>query len=88
MKRDEPWRPRVRASAVLRYDNARKVHVLLLPERVVVLHGAGRAVLERCDGSRTVEEIADTFTGEVRSAQARREITSFLDRLHAEGCLR
>ncbi|MFI0242526.1 pyrroloquinoline quinone biosynthesis peptide chaperone PqqD [Streptomyces sp. NPDC016845] len=82
------WRPRVHSAAVLRHDPTRRVDVLLLPERVIVLHGTGRAVLERCDGRHTVAEIAATFTGDVGVEQAQREITSFLERLRTEGCLR
>ncbi|GAA2333985.1 pyrroloquinoline quinone biosynthesis peptide chaperone PqqD [Streptomyces kunmingensis] len=83
-----PWRPRVHSAAVLRHDPTRRVDVLLLPERVIVLHGTGRAVLERCDGRRTVAEIAETFTAEAGAGRAQREIASFLERLRTEGCLR
>ncbi|MGW0903183.1 pyrroloquinoline quinone biosynthesis peptide chaperone PqqD [Streptomyces sp. NPDC002853] len=88
MNGSDPWRPRVHSAAVLRYDPARQVDVLLVPERVIVLHGTGRAVLECCNGRRTVEEIAETLADGIGAEQARREITSFLERLRAEGCLR
>ncbi|WP_221358886.1 pyrroloquinoline quinone biosynthesis peptide chaperone PqqD [Streptomyces beigongshangae] len=83
-----PWRPRVPAAAVLRHDRARGTDVLLLPERVVVLHGSGRAVLDLCDGSRTVDEIAGLLPAGADTTRVRHEVSSFLHRLRAEGCLR
>ncbi|MDQ0771673.1 pyrroloquinoline quinone biosynthesis protein D [Streptomyces aurantiacus] len=82
------WRPRVPAAAVLRHDRARGTDVLLLPERVVVLHGSGRAVLDLCDGSHTVDEIADLLSAGVDTPRVRHEVSSFLHRLRTEGCLR
>jgi pyrroloquinoline quinone biosynthesis protein D len=83
-----PWRPRVPAAAVLRHDQVRGTDVLLLPERVVVLHGSGRAVLDLCDGSRTVDEIADLLSAGTGTPRVRHEVSSFLHRLRTEGCLR
>ncbi|MEV5516232.1 pyrroloquinoline quinone biosynthesis peptide chaperone PqqD [Streptomyces flaveolus] len=88
MSNDLPWRPRVLPSAVLRHDRARGADVLLLPERVVVLHGSGRAVLALCDGSRTVDEIAGLLSDGADAPRVRHDLSSFLHRLRTEGCLR
>ncbi|MFG3131409.1 pyrroloquinoline quinone biosynthesis peptide chaperone PqqD [Streptomyces tendae] len=88
MTDDQPWRPAVPSAAVLRHDRTRGTDVLLLPERVVVLHGSGRGVLELCDGTRTVEEITLLVPDGVQEERVRREISSFLHRMHTEGCLR
>jgi pyrroloquinoline quinone biosynthesis protein D len=88
MSDDPPWRPRVLAAAVLRHDRTRGSDVLLLPERVVVLHGSGRAVLDLCDGTRTVHEIAGLLSAGADGSAVRHEIFSFLHRLRTEGCLR
>ncbi|WP_338703229.1 pyrroloquinoline quinone biosynthesis peptide chaperone PqqD [Streptomyces sp. Q6] len=83
-----PWCPTLPPGALLRHDPVRGAHVLLLPERVVVLHGSARAVLELCDGHRTGDDIA-TLLVEQHPAQAEREgIALFLDRLRTQGCLR
>jgi pyrroloquinoline quinone biosynthesis protein D len=50
-------RPRLAPHARLRFDPARKRHVLLTPEAVTVLNDTGAAILELCDGERTVAEI-------------------------------
>ena len=88
MTGDAPWRPRLPASALLRHDRTRDADVLLLPERVVVLHGSGRAVLELCDGVRTVDEVVTRLTAQHPERVVPDDVISFLDRLRKEGCLR
>jgi pyrroloquinoline quinone biosynthesis protein D len=50
-------RPRLGRGVKLRWDRTRERHVLLLPETVVVLNATGAAILELCDGQRSVAEI-------------------------------
>ncbi|MET9892297.1 pyrroloquinoline quinone biosynthesis peptide chaperone PqqD [Streptomyces sp. NPDC006465] len=88
MTGDVPWRPRLPASALLRRDRTRDADVLLLPERVVVLHGSGWAVLDLCDGVRTVDEVVTRLTAEHPEHGVPDDVISFLDRLRKEGCLR
>jgi pyrroloquinoline quinone biosynthesis protein D len=52
-------RPRLMRGVRLRRDERRGGHVLLAPERVVRADPVAVAVLERCDGSRTLGEIVD-----------------------------
>jgi coenzyme PQQ biosynthesis protein PqqD len=47
--------------ARLEYDAVRDRPVLLYPEGAVLLNDTGRAILELCDGRRTVAEIAATL---------------------------
>jgi pyrroloquinoline quinone biosynthesis protein D len=49
--------PRLGRGVRMRFDRTRDRHVLLLPETVVVLNATGTAILELCDGSRTVAGI-------------------------------
>lgn len=50
-------RPALSRHVRLTFDQVRGTHVLLGPEAVVVLNATGAAILELCDGSRTVTEI-------------------------------
>jgi pyrroloquinoline quinone biosynthesis protein D len=50
-------RPRLAPHARLTFDLARQRHVLLTPEAVTLLNDTGAAILELCDGERTVAEI-------------------------------
>jgi len=44
--------------ARLDFDPVRQRHVLLYPEGTVLLNDSGAAILQLCDGHRTVSEIA------------------------------
>ena len=50
-------RPRLAPHVMLTFDQARGGHVLLTPETVTLLNDTGAAILELCDGERTVGEI-------------------------------
>ncbi|MFP5022086.1 pyrroloquinoline quinone biosynthesis peptide chaperone PqqD [Pseudonocardia phyllosphaerae] len=50
-------RPRLGPHVRMRPDRASGGWVLLGPETVVVLNRTGHAVLERCDGERTVDDV-------------------------------
>ncbi len=81
-----PDRPRLARHVRLRFDPARGQHVLLTPEAVTVLNGTGAAVLELCDGQRTVTEIVAELRGRYASVEDD-EVRLFLDRLAARRCL-
>jgi pyrroloquinoline quinone biosynthesis protein D len=49
--------PRLWRLARLEYDPVRQRHVLLYPEGAVLLNDTGAAILELCNGSRTVDQI-------------------------------
>lgn len=48
----------------LRFDETRKVWVLLAPERLLTPSETAVAVLERCDGARTVADVARLLAAE------------------------
>jgi pyrroloquinoline quinone biosynthesis protein D len=50
-------RPRLAPHVRLTFDQARGGYVLLTPETVTLLNDTGAAILELCDGERTVDEI-------------------------------
>jgi pyrroloquinoline quinone biosynthesis protein D len=41
----------------LQWEQAQSAHVLLYPEGMVKLNGSAGAIMSRCDGQRTLEEI-------------------------------
>lgn len=53
-----PERPALAKRARMRFDKTRDSHVLLLPERVVMLSESAAEILELCNGERTAAEIA------------------------------
>jgi pyrroloquinoline quinone biosynthesis protein D len=83
---DGAGRPRLARHVRLRFDPARERHVLLTPEAVTVLNGTGAAVLELCDGQRTVAEIVAELRGRYAHVDDD-EVRRFVDRLAARRCL-
>jgi pyrroloquinoline quinone biosynthesis protein D len=54
---DDSARPRLAPHVRMRFDAARGQHTLLSPETVWVINGTGAAIVQLCDGRRTVAEI-------------------------------
>jgi pyrroloquinoline quinone biosynthesis protein D len=54
-----PERPKLAPGVRLHFDKARDAWVLLAPERVIELEGPANDILQRCDGSRSIDQIID-----------------------------
>ena len=76
-------RPRLGPHVRLVHDQARQRIVMLTPETVTVLNGTGAAILELCDGERTVAEILAELRGRYDRV-ADDEVRSFLADLIAK----
>jgi pyrroloquinoline quinone biosynthesis protein D len=72
--------PKLWRLARLDYDQVRQRPVLLYPEGAVLLNDTGAAILELCDGSRTVSEIVTILT-ERYHADVSADVTEYLDRM-------
>jgi pyrroloquinoline quinone biosynthesis protein D len=76
-------RPKLKRKARLRFDERAGKHLLLYPERGLLLDEIGTAICRLCDGSRTVDamvaELAERFRGE--TARIRSELIAFLQQL-------
>lgn len=51
--------PKLAAKARLKFDKVRGKHLLLLPERVVILNESAASILTLCDGSQTVSSMSE-----------------------------
>ena len=49
--------PAIAPGMRLQWEEAQQAHVLLYPEGMVKLNGSAGAIMSRCDGRRTLEEI-------------------------------
>jgi pyrroloquinoline quinone biosynthesis protein D len=83
---DQADRPRLARHVRLTYDQARQRPVLLTPETVTLLNGTGAAILELCDGARTVAEIVAELRGRY-DCVAEAEVRAFLAGLLARRCV-
>jgi pyrroloquinoline quinone biosynthesis protein D len=66
-------RPRLPRGVRLKHDEARGGHVLLAPERVVRADPVAVAILQRCDGTRTLIEIVEELCAAYKGDRARIE---------------
>jgi pyrroloquinoline-quinone synthase len=81
-------RPRVRASASIRFDPVEGRDLAVLPERAVRLNASGREILDLCDGRRSGEEIAAVLRGrhsEVAALES--DVHEFLGHMQRLGVL-
>jgi pyrroloquinoline quinone biosynthesis protein D len=69
--------PRLWRLARLDFDRVRQRHVLLYPEGAVLLNDTGAAILELCDGTRTIEQIVTILT-EQYQADVSADVTEYL----------
>jgi pyrroloquinoline quinone biosynthesis protein D len=78
-------RPRLVTGARLRYDEVREEHVLLVPEGVVRLNPTAAAVLELCDGERSVDEIIGSLSARYEGSDLRDDVQGLVDGLSQRG---
>ena len=76
-------RPRLAPHVRLTFDRARRGYALLTPETVTLLNDTGAAILELCDGERTVGEILTELRDRYNRV-ADDEVRDFLARLVAK----
>ncbi|MDL5156637.1 pyrroloquinoline quinone biosynthesis peptide chaperone PqqD [Actinomycetospora termitidis] len=79
--------PRLARGVKLRFDRSRERHVLLLPETVVELNGTGTAILQLCDGQRTVADIVAALReqyADVPEGQVVAYLAKLAERRHLE----
>ena len=73
--------------ARLDFDPVRQQRVLLYPEGVVLLNDTGGAILDLCDGRRTVADIA-TLLGERYDCDVTADVVEYLTALEARELVR
>ena len=64
----------------LRLQRQRRQKVLLYPEGAMLLNDTGAAILELCDGHRTIDDIA-TILGERYHCDVLSDVTDYLSQL-------
>lgn len=74
----EAGRPKLLPKARLRYDEVRGRHILLLPERAVVLSDTAAEILQLCDGGRTGVEVIQALQRKYPDAELQGDVVEFL----------
>ncbi len=78
-------RPRLATGARLQYDDVREQDVLLVPEGVVRLNPTAAAVLELCDGERSLEEIINTLSARYDGTDLRDDVEGLVEGMTQRG---
>jgi coenzyme PQQ biosynthesis protein PqqD len=82
--------PQLASKARLRYDRHSGEHILLYPERGLVLNASAAELVSLCDGTRTVAAIAERLTVRFSPRPAGdvlKQVRTFLGALVARGLL-
>jgi pyrroloquinoline quinone biosynthesis protein D len=75
-------RPRLARGARLRFDRVSGQHLLLSPERGLLLNETAAEIVFACRGSRTVAQIVSELSVSVRhNSEIGRDVVQFLDEL-------
>ena len=80
-------RPRLSRKVVFRHDQVRHADLLLLPERILKLNPTGGAIIRRCDGVRTIAEIAGELEVEFHRTGLSGAVEAFLGRMAEQGAI-
>jgi pyrroloquinoline quinone biosynthesis protein D len=80
-------KPRLASGVRLRWDGVRERHVLLFPEGAVNLNGPAADVLELCNGTRTLDDIANELSSRYKGADLRADVESLVAAIAERGLL-
>ncbi|HUA48130.1 MAG TPA: pyrroloquinoline quinone biosynthesis peptide chaperone PqqD [Solirubrobacteraceae bacterium] len=80
-------RPQLVTGARLRYDEVREEHLLLVPEGAVRLNPTAVAVLELCDGERSVDDIVSVLSERYGGADVGDDVRELVDTMARRGLL-
>ena len=79
--------PRLVTGARLSYDDVREEHLLLVPEGAVRLNPTAVAVLELCDGERSVDDILTVLSERYGGADVGDDVRGLVDAMGKGGLL-
>lgn len=77
--------PKLAPKLRLKYDPVRAKHLLLMPERVVVLNESAGEILSLVDGERTVDDIVTALEAKFPGVSLRQDVLQFMERVVREG---
>jgi pyrroloquinoline quinone biosynthesis protein D len=71
----------------LHWDEVRKHYMLLFPEGAIKLNSTAAAILQLCDGQRTVDAIATELESRYQDATVRDDVRHLLERIAKRGLI-
>lgn len=79
--------PRMAQGVRLFWDDVRQQRLLLFPEGLLVLNATAWAVLELCNGERTVNEIVAKLADQHSNTNVEKDVYHLLSRISERGLL-
>ena len=82
-------RPKLASKARLKWDRHENKHMLLYPERGMLLNETAAAIVKLCDGTRTITEIAVDLAsgGPTGIASVQADVLAFVESLRVRSLL-
>ncbi len=83
--------PKLAQKGRLKFDKVREKHLLLLPEKVVVLNETAASILALCDGNESIHSITEKMRNSLESENKpefeimKADITGFIWKMVDEG---
>ena len=74
----EGSRPAIAPGMRLQWEEAQQAHVLLYPEGMVKLNGSAGAIMSRCDGVRTVNDIVADLERSFGASNLAKDVHAFM----------
>ena len=87
MNIEDHSRPHLRRGVRLQWDELRQKYLLLMPEGALMLNSTAAAVLELCDGKRSIKAIAAQLATCYRGEAVKNDVRNLLLRLKERGVL-
>ena len=84
---DPQWRPALRRGVVLRYDNRRHAHLLVMPERAVVLNTTAAAILSLSNCRRSIDAVVSACRARYVQGFVADDVVEFLTEVRGQGWL-
>ena len=78
--------PKLAKKARLRFDRHSGQHMLMYPERGLALNDSAKMIVERCDGTRSVDQIV-TELGALAGTSVEADVLAVLEDLQKKGLL-
>ncbi len=89
MNVDSMFVPKLAKKARLRFDRHSGKHMIVYPERGLALNESAAAIAKRCDGTRSVGEIATELAAEAGTERSivEGDVVAFVEMLAQKGLL-
>ena len=88
-ERDRSFVPRLARKARLRFDRHSQSHMIVYPERGLALNESAAEIAKRCDGTRSIAEIAAELAAvaNVPANEIEPDVVAFVEGLAKKGLL-